>query len=643
MNSLPSVDVDIEGNVSLRGNENVRILIDGRPSNLSAEELLETIPAESIEKIEIITNPSAKYDPDGISGILNIIIKQNKKLGFQGSVNAGIGSANNFSGINKYNGAVNLSYKKGKWDILANYSYRENIRESSGDFVRTTITPIGGENILEQTSENERGRTSQTIKTGFGYSFSDKNKILYNANIRLSDGSSTNNLEYLSPMELKNTISETDFNTIRNDITYIHNFDNTSSIEINAYRNDSKNTGASVFATENTLGIQPNEKDSTIGKNSLTTAQADYNIETEDYKLEIGIKGQLRKIDSDYKYLTEDNSGNYIVDNNRSDHYLYDEKIFSTYTNYGKNWDKWSLQAGVRLEHVSTESGLIETDKYKSDNFNFYPSVFVVRKIGENNELGASYSKRVSRPSTRQLNPAKRFTDTLNIRMGNPYLNPEFTNSFELTFNSYWKGGSFNSAIFYRDILDKIQRVKLVDENGVSTTTYDNISNAQELGMEASVMTKLYDWWSINASANIYYSNLETDDPNYNNNGVNWFMKINNSFKMGKTWSLQASGKYTGEKIIPQGHIEPMYNMELGIQKSLFNKKATISFRLSDIFNTYKMTYYTTGSNFEEEGNRKWESRVAYLTFSYNFGDSMKNKKKGQKEGASEMDSEATL
>jgi len=640
MSNLPSVDVDIEGNVSLRGNENVRILIDGRPTNLSSEELLATIPAESIDKVEIITNPSAKYDPDGISGILNIILKKDKKLGFNGSVTGGLGTANNFSGIDKYNGSLNLNYNVGNWNLFANYGYRNDKREVDGDFSRITFSPEGDEFYnLEQTSKNGRTATSNSLKTGLDYSFSKKDIISYTANIRAFERESFNDMYYENSGDRRNTDGYANFKSIGHDITYKHDYNDKTFLEINAYRLDSDSDADSFFRTENNLGIQPNEKDLMIGDNNLTTIQADFTKDTEEYKLEFGVKGHLRNLDSDYKYFTEQEANDFVPDNNRSDHYLFNEKIYSVYTNYGKKWDKWSIQAGVRLEQAYTESGLKDEDKYNNDYFNFYPSIFVVRKLGENNELGFSYSKRVSRPSTRQLNPAKRFLDTLNIRMGNPYLDPEFTNSLEVSFNRYWKGGSFNSAVFYRHTTDKIQRVKLVDIFGVSTTTYGNISTAQELGIEASVMTKLYKWWSLNGSINMYYTDLITDDPNFNNNGVNWFARVNNTFKLTPTWSLQASGRYMGKRIIPQGHLDPMYGMELGLRKSLFNKKATLGIRLSDVFNSYGMTYYTSGTSFEEVGTKKWSSRIAFITFTYNFGES-KKKSRSKNKGSKNMDSE---
>ncbi|MEN8137290.1 MAG: outer membrane beta-barrel family protein [Bacteroidota bacterium] len=627
MSSLPSVDVDIEGNVSLRGNENVRILVDGRPTNLSSEELLATIPAENIDRVEIITNPSAKYDPDGISGILNIILKKNKKLGFNGSATGGIGTANEFSGFNKYNGSLNLNYNVGKWNIFANYGYRSHERETSGDFSRITSYD-GNEKLLEQTSDNKRQRQSNTLKTGIDYSFNNKNTLSYTANIRKSDRNSFQDIVYENPMEERYTESVASFNSLSHDLTFKHDYSKGSYLEINAYRTDSKRDANSLFESMNSI----DERDLTIGDDDLTTLQADFVKDTDKYKLEFGVKGHIRNIDSDYKYFNEEN--NDPIDS-RSDHYFFKEQIYSAYTNYGKKWNKWALQAGMRVEQAFTESRLEGEDAYENNYPNFYPSAFLTRSLGDQNELGLSYSKRVSRPSTRQLNPAKRYSDTLNIWMGNPYLNPEFTNSIELSFNRYWRGGSFNTAVFYRHTSDKINRIKLVDEYGVSTATYSNIATAQEMGFEASIMSKLFPWWSINGSFNMYYTNLETNDPNFSNNGINWFTRLNNTFKITPTLSLQASGRYRGKRIIPQGYIDPMYGMELGVRKSLFNKKATLGFRLSDVFNSYSFTYNTSGQGFEEIGNRKWESRVAYITFTYNFGKAPK-KKSSRKRKSSE-------
>ena len=638
MSNLPSVDVDIDGNVSLRGNENVRILIDGRPTTMSSEELLATIPAENIDKVEIITNPSAKYDPDGISGILNIILKKDKKLGFNGSASTGIGSANEFSGVNKYNGSLNLNYNKGDWNLFANYGYKNDERESGGGFTRNVTDASGIEKTIEQESNSTRKRITNSLKTGFDYSFSEKSTFGYTANIRKSDRERFENIEYITiPTQLRETDREFHLNSISHDMFFKRKINGETSYEINAYREDTDNESSSVFNSENAGVPQPGEKDMTIGKDNLTTFQFDFTKDTDKYKLEFGVKAHSRNIDSDYQYFNTLTTS----DTSRSNHFIFNEQIYSAYTNYGKKWDKWALQAGLRVEQALTESNLVGETPYQNNYFNFYPSVFVTRKIGDRDELGFSYSKRVSRPSTRQLNPAQMYSDTLNIRTGNPLLNPEFTNSLETSYTRYWKGGSFNSAIFFRHTTDKIQRIKLVDEFGVSTTTYDNIATAQEIGLEASVMTKLFEWWSINASTNLYYSNLNTDDPNFSNNGINSFTRLNNTFKLSPTWSIQASGMYMAERVIPQGHIEPMYKADLGIKKTILDKRGTIGFRLSDVFNTFNFTYYTNGSGFEEVGNRNWESRVAYLTFSYNFGESSRKKKRSKRDssGGDDMDS----
>ncbi len=640
MTNLPSVDVDIDGNVSLRGNENVRILIDGRPTNMSSEELLATIPAENIDKVEIITNPSAKYDPDGISGILNIILRKNKKLGFNGSASAGIGSASDFPGINKYNGSLNLNYNKGNWNFFANYGYKNDERESGGGFTRK-ITDINDiEKEIKQKSSGYRERITNSLKTGFEYSFSDKHMLGYTANLRKSDRSKFEEIEYITtPIELRETDREFHLTSLSHDIIFKHKLNEESFYEINAYREDSKKDATSLFNSESNSIPQPSENDYNVGNDDLTTFQFDLTKDTDKYKLEFGAKAHIKNIDSDYQYYINSDA----PDPNRSNHFIFSEQIYSAYTNYGKKWDKWALQAGLRVEQALTESNLVGEPLYENNYFNFYPSIFATREIGEGNELGFSYSKRVSRPSTRQLNPAQMYSDTLNIRTGNPLLNPEFTNSLETSYTRYWKGGSFSTAIFYRHTTDKIQRIKLVDENGVSTSTYDNIATAQETGLEASVMTKIFEWWSINASTNLYYSNLNTDDPNFSNNGINWFSKLNNTFKLSPTWSVQASGMYMAERVIPQGHIEPMYYTNLGVKKTILNKKGTIGFRISDVFDTFDFTYYTSGEGFEELGHKTWESRVAYLTFTYNFGESIKKKERGERESGGGEESDATF
>ncbi|MCK5824916.1 MAG: TonB-dependent receptor [Ichthyobacteriaceae bacterium] len=626
MSKLPSIDVDIDGGISLRGNDNVRMLVDGRPTNLSSADLLAEIPAENIEKVEIITNPSAKYDPDGISGIINIILKKDKKLGFNGSASAGVGTAKDFSGIDKYNGSLNLNYNVGKLNLFANYGYRNQKRVSSGGFNREFYNSNNETKTLVQESDNGRKRFSNSLKAGASFNLSAKDYISYTANYKKSGKDSYSNVGYVNTLNATNTTGNLDYNSLSHDIVYKNDFDEGRVLELNVYRLDSEEDGANEFNTQNSSGKQPKEEDNTLGGDDLTTFQADYSVDNTEYKIEVGAKGSLRNINSDYKYL-DDKNGELVYDENRSDIFDYNEQIYSAYTNYERKFDKWSMQAGLRLEQSLIESKLVGDTVYENDYFNFYPSLFLKRKIGgEGNEVGFSYSRRVSRPSTWKLNPAKRFNDTLNIRQGNPYLNPEFTNSFEVLFNKYFKEGSFNSSVFYRHTTDRIQRIKSVDDNSVSTMSYANISSADEVGAEASVMYKVAKWWSLNANFNVYYINYNFDNTAINKNGINWFVRLNNTFNITKSFSLQASGKYNGKRVIAQGYVDPMYSVDLGLRKSFFNKKASLSFRVSDVFNTYKLDYYTSGTGFKEEGMRRWESRVAYLTFNYKFGDAKKRK-----------------
>ncbi len=636
MENLPSIEIDIEGNLSLRGSENVTLLIDGKPSGLSGEDraaFLEQIPASSVEKIEVITNPSAKYDPDGMAGIINVVLKKNKLAGFHGNVKLSIGTGD------KYNGSISLNYRNQFFSVYSGFSYRYDRRYSEGLIERTNIID-DVTSSLNQENEGFRLGKSPRVNLGTDIYLNTKNTLSisgsYNQRNNIKESEVWN--QYLAPVDstdnyLRQSDGESSSTVSNLSASYRKEFKNRDhylTIEGSHFNfnNTNKNTFEEHYldANMNSLSLDPKlEYQETTGLTQSNTVQADFALPMKKgSKLEVGWKSILRESDSDLYYKAlNDSSGNFENDITRSNHFVSEEQIHAAYSTFGMQREKLGIQLGLRYENALTNSELITSNEtFKNTYQSFFPSAHLSYSITEKSDLQLSYSRRIHRPRSRQLNPFPNYSDPQNLRKGNPFLLPEYINSLELSMIKQSKKGSISASVYYKGISDVIRRFKTVDTNGVATMTYENIDDAQSYGLELFTMIKLTKFWNINASGNVYQTvsdagNLESD---FNSNTFAWNMKMTNTFKFDQGWNIQISAKYRSPKTILQGDIKAMYYADLAIKKSILKDKGSLNLRVSDIFNTRRFKYHSEGFNFEQNDYHKRESQIVYLSFSYRFG-----------------------
>ncbi|AWG21518.1 TonB-dependent receptor [Flavobacterium faecale] len=628
MNNIPSVSVDPQSNaISMRGNSNVKILIDGKPTTMDAAQVLKQIPSTSIKQIELITNPSAKYNPEGMSGIINIILNKNTKVGFNGSIS----SSFTMGRTPKTNQAFDLNYRSGKFNFYTNYGFNYGQNTNRG---RIESSELDKENI--QLFNLNSKYTSHLAKIGVDYYINDNNTLSFytNQGVYQTDNYGQTIVDYKNNTTNIDQLQLFDSNEKSNSPTYNVDFKHKfkkegHTIELESNISQSNEPEFALYTNLNQVDNSVlNSFSNDIGidsKNYLTNL--DYvNPLTETVKLELGLESRIEKT-----------SNNLLLNTNYQSDFKYDRKIMSAYFTIGKQWKKWSAQAGTRFENYEVDAlfkQVATTDSpFTNKLFNMYPSAFLSYTMSDKNTFTINYSRRIDRPSIGQVNPIRQWSTATIDSQGNPFLIPQFTNSFELNYSRKIALGTINSSVFYRIIEDEITRVLYtnpINENK-QILSYDNFNTNNAYGVETSANLNFKKWWSANISLDAYMKKVqgtvETTPGNYefvSLNATNFNARINNTFKASKELQFTLFGMYRGQDLSLQFKNNPMWKMDFGTSYTILKGNGTITARMSDIFNSMKFSF-TTDRPYTSAGRFKWESQTAYLGFNYRFG-SGKNK-----------------
>ncbi|MBP6039506.1 MAG: TonB-dependent receptor [Flavobacterium sp.] len=631
MNNIPTVSIDPQTKeISMRGNSNVRVLIDGKPSNVSIEQLLQQIPSASIKQIELITNPSAKYNPEGMSGIINIILHKNSQDGFNGSINTGV----TFGITPKTNSALNLNYRVGKVNFYTNYGFNHGINANNG-FVDSERP--GQENYQDFKFKNKN--SSHLIKLGMDYYINDKNTLSAYTNQSFTIGSGTG----LTTVVYENLINRNTtqiFGSSSNnknqtyDVVFKHDFDKKDeNLELQLNYSHTVNDENTKYNETVFNPTQSYDRTNLVnGTTDYFQFNADYvNPISESTKIELGVETRIQ------------NSGNRFNDINPSfssanNAFDFGRNIYSAYTNVSKQIGKWSGQLGVRLEYFDldanfaineTNPAFSDTQNISDDLFTVYPSAFFTYTANENNSFNFNYSRRVDRPSIGQISPIREWTTPLMESRGNPGLDPQFTNSFEVNYTRNTKLGSITSGVFYRNISDEISRTVYNDPNNVNRNilSYDNFDNNNAYGIESSANLKFTKWWSVNASADVYFKTAKGTIQNASTNTLEnaevdvttFNTRINNSFTATKDLRFQLFGMYRGRDKGLQYDRKAMYKMDFGATYNILKGKGTITARYNDVFENMRFAF-DGNIPFRQQGAFYWESQTFYVGFNYIFG-----------------------
>lgn len=629
LNNVQSVSVDSQsGNISLRGNENVRVLVDGKPTNIPASELLKQIPSTSIKSVELITNPSAKYNPEGMSGIINIILNKNANMGFNGSINTGVEAGHYV----RYNASTNMNYKTGKVNFFGNYGFNGGDRYNFGYVNRPGVN---NQDFIF-TNDNE----SHLFKIGADIYLDDKNTLsLYttqnwfdsNASGRAIITDNNGDLIEHSP----NTQTNESHNQAYN-VNFKHDFEKEGhNIEFEA--NFSKNDTPSFLENRFLENSQPDYFNDINNKRKSTLLNLDYtNPISKNGKLELGLE---------YRVNNTDNTNLTTQANFNNSSFSYDRDIYSAYANYGHKFGKLTMQLGARLEQYKIKGVFNQegepTETVTDDIFSVYPSAFLTYNPSEKNQFQLSYSKRVDRPGIQQVNPIREWSTPLITSVGNPDLVPQFTNSVEFNYTRKIKGGSITLGSFYRNINDVINRATYKDPSDANDVrqilTFANFDDTDAYGLEFSANYKIAKWWRANASMDYYsqkqFGTTDLSDPNAPTTEVKtdiFNARISNSFTVSKKLRLQLFAMYRGPREDIQWNVDPMKMVNIGANYSILKGKGNINLRVNDIFNDMRFKF-NSERPFVQNGRFKWESRTAYIGFSYRFGGG-KNKARSRKQ-----------
>lgn len=629
LNNVQSVSVDSQsGNISLRGNENVRVLVDGKPTNIPASELLKQIPSTSIKSVELITNPSAKYNPEGMSGIINIILNKNANMGFNGSINTGVEAGHYV----RYNASTNMNYKTGKVNFFGNYGFNGGDRYNFGYVNRPGVN---NQDFIF-TNDNE----SHLFKIGADIYLDDKNTLSLYTTQNLFDSNAggraiitDNNGDLIE--HSPNTQTSESHNQAYN-VNYKHDFEKEGhNIEFEA--NYSKNNTPTFLENSFLENSQTDYINDIDNNRKSTLLNLDYtNPISENGKLELGLE---------YRVNNTDNTNLTTQVNFNNSSFSYDRDIYSAYANYGHKFGKLTMQVGARFEQYKIKGVFNQegepTQTVTDDIFSVYPSAFLTFNPSEKNQFQLSYSKRVDRPGIQQVNPIREWSTPLITSVGNPDLVPQFTNSVEFNYTRKIKGGSITLGSFYRNINDVINRATYKDPSDANDIrqilTFANFDDTDAYGLEFSASYKIAKWWRANASMDYYsqkqFGTTDLSDPNAPTTEVKtdiFNARISNSFTVSKKLRLQLFAMYRGPREDIQWNVEPMKMVNIGANYSILKGKGNINFRVNDIFNDMRFKF-NSERPFVQNGRFKWESRTAYIGFNYRFGGG-KNKARSRKQ-----------
>lgn len=684
MRNVPSVNVDIDGNVTMRNNA-PQIFVDGRPSNLT----LEQIPADAIQSVELITNPSAKFDASGgTSGILNIVLKKEKKVGYNGSVRANLDSRGRVG----MGGDINLRQQKVNLFVNGMFNQRKSISTGETDRLNFYTTP--------DVRMHQEDRSVQTgnfgfLRGGMDYFINNRNTFSIAGNFARGQfkPGTTSEILYdslftptVSSFEKRQSNTVGNFRHMGTTLSFKHIFPKagkelTADVTYNRSRNNNSSFINTDFYNVPQYQLQKvySQQQLIKGNNKNLVLQSDYvNPINDKSKFELGVRAQMRENNSTNAfYIDELNNGQYVLQPASQVDYESNDRVYAAYGTFSSQLKSFGYQLGLRAESSDYEGQLMKTGElFKIDYpISFFPSIFLSQKLGETQSLQLNYSRRINRPGFWQLTPFTDSSDRLNPSKGNPALKPEFTNSFELSYEKIFKNkGNLLASIYYKHTNDLITRFgardTLAGGEAIVLNTYINANSSYVTGLELTSRTNLAKWWEFTPNFNLYTSDVkinipgEPDQPRL----TSYFIKLNNTFKLPKNITLQLSGDYQSKTVLPpggsggggrggfgggmfggpssssQGYVRPNYGVDIAIRyEFLKNRTASISLNMNDILRTRRSDIHSESSFFTQDVFRRRDAQILRLNFNWRFGKfdpslfKRKNMKNNQGDGTENM------
>ena len=656
LDNVPSVSVDIEGNVALRGNGNVRILINGKPSGLvglNSTDALRQLPADAIEKVEIITSPSARYDAEGTAGILNIILRRSKILGLNGAVIINSGYPNQLGA------SGNINYRTGDINVFNNsgYSYRKS-PGSSGVETEFFNTEYDEDGILIQDSPNtfrNEYRTFERIRKGFNSNtgvewYITPSTSLTTAFLASKSNNSNESFNRAETLDLTGAViresvrydpeTETD-QTTQFSVNFDKQFHGNSEHRLTfdfQLENSSEDEGSIIYND----GIAA-ERVRTIEDQKRVLIQSDFTLPINDKtRFEVGYNGRFSTNNTAYS-LEFAEVDSFILDTNVSNVLVYKENVNAVYTQYGsKVKDKFSFLLGLRMEATNITISQLSSNEYSNSNYiGLFPTVNLGYEFSENQNLTIGYNRRISRPRSRFLNPFPSRNSATNLFQGNPNISPSYSNGVDIGYLNTLEKITLNNSLYYNHATDVFTYISedTGDEvviNGESVPVIRrgpiNLAEDDRLGFEFTLTYRPSKKWNMNANFNLYRSAVKGNYKglSYDSENLGWFVRLNNKYTLPKNIEWQTRLSYSGPTVDAINRREGIFSSNMAFSKDLFKEKASITLNINDLFNTQRRNLESTTPTFYSDGYYRWRVRSYSLSFTYRFNQAKKRSKQGQ-------------
>ena len=648
LQTLPGISLDNDEKIQMRGSNSLQILIDGKPTGArggNIATILDQIPASSIETVEILNNPSAKYDPEGTGGIINIILKKNKKVGLNGNLGLTVGTRN------KYNASGSLNYKNKFMNFFSSLSYINNRSFTRGEFNSTNF-PL--DTLFYQYNNTKGSSRPMTLlpKIGFDFNLNKRNTLSISGSYTFNVNQEKSQIfrqfsdenAVLSIYAYRNTATQ-----VKNkygDITlgYTKLFKNPKQeFSINLFYQrglENNNLLASEISSSygSNLILPPSFLDSintgVLLNNGLVQINYTHPFKNKSF-IETGYSMRYNNASRKLGYYKQFDTTIWASDSNKTNQFNYTENIQALYITYNGSYEKLSYKLGIRAEQTLGDGILINTDqKVKNHYFKLFPSIFINNDLGKQRSLRFSYARRIQRPSLNALNPFADYSDPRNIRSGNPFLQPEMTHSFDFGLDILKDKITYSVGAYYRLQTSSIVFSRRVNADGIGVVTSQNIGTAHNYGVEFSTRYTPFKWWNFSFDLNAGGQTFDDSRfPNLiNKQNILYGGNLNSNWTIKKIWNISFIYNYNSPRRFPQGQMRAMQGAELGMKLTLLKGKILINIRLSDLFNTRQFAAKAAGDNFESNFYRKKDSRNIYMGITYKFGQSDKNMRNQKKD-----------
>lgn len=655
LDNVPSVSVDVDGNVSLRGNESVRILIDGKPSGMigvNVAQALKQLPADAVEKVEVITNPSSRYDAEGGGGIVNIILKKGKNQGINGSVTGTLGNPQN------YGLTGNFNFRGENFNFFTNLGYNNSV--SPGNFLRnseyTTPNP-GSPKYIDEIRNNDRERKGKNSNFGLEWFLTESLTWTNSIGFSKNDGGNPENVNYYNYDENHSLIN------IRNRFNNQTNESDNVNFASNVTKKFTKE-GHKLTADFSVSGNHDNDlsliSESTLGSTILpvitgttnnqkqrrTLAQTDYILPIGKGQFEAGYRGDFSNLLTDYSVEEniDPNTNTGTINPNLTNKLEYIEKINAIYSQYGAKSGKFSYLAGLRFEDSNIDINLLTTNDFNNKKYNnFFPSVFLTYELGQKSTISLNYSKRINRPRGRLINPFSNYSSNIAYFKGNPDINPSLTNALDLGYMKQWNKLTLTTSAYLNQTENSFQFIQretgdFVDGIPVIETTPINLATEYRAGFEFTLNYNPFKWWKLNGNFNFFrnetqgnytYINYldEVIIQNFDNVAFTWFTRISSKITLPYAIDWQTNATYNAPQTNAQGTSLGVLSANLAFSKDILKDKATIALNVNDLFNSRKRIFDSNLPSAMTHTEMQGRERQINLSFTYRF-----NKKKTDKE-----------